>query len=176
MIQTGECHGYHWLVTPAQIRQLTDLAAHFHSGLRLCITAFDSGVIRPDDHELAIGWSVQGEVMVSPPLAEDIDIPHHEWDEWYVVSSPAFDTRPSLEVFVNYGGFTVVPPEVTYKTLDPTWDRHGLDFLLPIQQRFWAQLAEINPVTYVATGDNDVVVTRNISFIEEIRRRLQNST
>jgi len=33
----------------------------------------------------------------------------------------------------------------------------------------WDQLARVNPVTFIAMGDNDVVVTRNEAFAAKLR-------
>jgi hypothetical protein len=62
-----------------------------------------------------------------------------------------------------------VPIEEIYKTYDPTWDRHGLDYLVPIQERFWAQVERVNPVSYIAMGDQDIVVSRRRDFVEQLR-------
>jgi hypothetical protein len=62
-----------------------------------------------------------------------------------------------------------VPVEEIYKTLDPTWERGGLDYLVPIQERFWAQTERVDPVSYIAMGDLDVVVSKRREFIEHLR-------
>jgi hypothetical protein len=38
-----------------------------------------------------------------------------------------------------------------------------------IATRFWDQLTRVNLVTFVAMGDNDVVVTRNAAFASRLR-------
>lgn len=64
--------------------------------------------------------------MVSPPLAEGLEIPFDRYDEWYLLDeSPHADWRP--EVFVNYGRFTLQPTSAIYKTYDPTWEKIGLE-------------------------------------------------
>jgi hypothetical protein len=140
----------------------------FHPQARLCITACDGGPISPCPEEQARGWIVRGNVLVSPPLAEGLEIPHDQYDEWYLLDEPP-PSDWSPEVFVNYGGFTLVPIEEIYKTYDPTWDRHGLDYLVPIQERFWAQVERVNPVSYIAMGDQDIVVSRRRDFVEQLR-------
>lgn len=104
--------------------------------------------------------------MVSPPIAEGLEIPFDCYDEWYIFEQLPSDWDP--ELFVNYVGFTLESPAETYKTYDPTWDRHRLDWLVPIQERFWKQIAKVNPVSYVAMGDKDVVVSRCREFVEEL--------
>ena len=70
---------------------------------------------------------------------------------------------------MNYGGFTLVPIEEIYKTFDPTWERGGLNYLVPIQDRFWSQMERVDPVSYIAMGDHDVVVSKRREFIEQLR-------
>ncbi len=168
MIQTGQHGRFYWLVAPSSLESLAELTVRCHPALHLCITAFDSGPISPDADELASGWTTKGKIMVSPPLVEGLEIPLDQYDEWYLLEQPpASEWQP--EVFVNYGGFTIVPTEEILKTYDPTWDRHGLDWLVRIQERFWEQMERVNPVSYVAMGDCDVVVSQRRAFIERLR-------
>jgi hypothetical protein len=38
-----------------------------------------------------------------------------------------------------------------------------------VQERFWKQMARVRPLSYVAMGDNDVIVTRNQEFVSQFR-------
>jgi hypothetical protein len=168
MVWSGQHGRFHWLVAPSSLPSVEEATVRFHAGLRLCITSFDSGPIRPSPEEQARGWVTRGSIMVSPPRAEVLDIPSDQYDEWYLLDeSPPSEWTP--EIFVNYGGFTLVAIEEIYKTCDPTWDKHGLDYLVPIQDRFWAQMEQVDPVSYVAMGDHDVVVSKRREFIEQLR-------
>jgi hypothetical protein len=168
MVQSGQHGRFHWLVAPSSLPSLVAATVRFHPGSRLCITAFDSGPIRPSPEEEASGWVTRASVMVSPPLDEGLDIPLDQYDEWYLLDEPPpHEWQP--EVFVNFGGFTLVAIEEIYKTYDPTWDRHGLDYLVPIQERFWAQMEQVDPISYIAMGDQDVVVSKRREFIEQLR-------
>ncbi|MBC7857038.1 MAG: hypothetical protein IAF94_26710 [Pirellulaceae bacterium] len=60
-------------------------------------------------------------------------------------------------------------------TFDPTWERSGLDWLYPIQERFWAQVNKLSPLSYIAIGDNEVVVTRNKSFAKTVQHAMRRS-
>jgi hypothetical protein len=168
MVQSGQHGHFHWLVAPSSAPSLVAAIIRSHPGSRLCITAFGGGPFRPDPQEQAGGWVAGGNVMVSPPLVEGLDIPLDQYDEWYLLDEPPPHAwRP--EVFVSYGGFTLVAIEEIYKTYDPTWDRHGLDYLVPIQERFWAQIEQVDPISYVAVGDQDVIVSKRREFIEQLR-------
>jgi hypothetical protein len=168
MIHTGEHGEYRWLVSDSLILRLRPPVLRFHSGLRLCITSFDSGPLRLTEEEIILGWTTQGNVAISPPVTAGLAVPHDQYDEWYLLDHPAFDAG-DFEVFVNYGGFTLVAPAETYQTFDRTWEKAGLDWLSPIQERFWRQLARLKPETYVAVGDKDIVVSRNHRFMESVR-------
>ena len=40
---------------------------------------------------------------------------------------------------------------------------------IAIQERFWAQMERVDPVSYIAMGDLDVVVSKRREFIENLR-------
>ncbi|MDG3003879.1 hypothetical protein [Paludisphaera mucosa] len=162
MIQSGRRGRYHWLVSETALPSLGEATVRFHPGARLCITAYDSGPIQPWPEEEGLGWTTRGSVMMSPPLAGGLHIPQDDYDEWYLLNEPPRpDWRP--EIFVNYSGFSLVPVD------DPTSDRLGLEYLVPIQERFWAQIEQIDPASYIAIGDQDVVVSKHREFIDHIR-------
>src|SRR5262245_27310669 len=122
MVHIGKYRGYDWLATGAQIESLGDLMRQYHPGSFLCVTAFDGGPLRLDDDEISRGWRAQGDVMISPPLNESIDLPQDQYDEWYIFPLAAFP-EPAPEIFVNYGGFTLVSSEDLYKTFDPACEK-----------------------------------------------------
>ena len=106
--------------------------------------------------------------MISPPLSVGLEIPSDQHNDWYIFG----EDQPSLgefERFVIYGGFNFADPREMASSYDPTWDRSALDWLYPIQERFWTQLDRLAPVSYISNGDNDVVVTRLAEFAESIR-------
>ena len=70
--------------------------------------------------------------------------------------------------FGRNGCFHLVPIEEIYKAYDATRDRIGLDYLVPIQERFWVQLEQVSAVSYIAMGDQDVVVSKRRDFIERL--------
>lgn len=163
-------HGdWYWFVSRQPIEDLLCLVVQEHLGQRLWITAFDSGPITPNPEEMASGWKIVDGVIVSPRLVDGIDIPHDQYDEWYIFP----DDRPrlhDLERFVNYGGFNLADPRAMTASFDPTWERSGLDWLYPLQDRFWKQLDHLSPLSYIASGESDVIVTRLPSFAELMRR------
>jgi hypothetical protein len=168
VIHSGQHGSFYWLVASSSPRLLVELTVRFHTALRLCITAFDSGPLLSLPEEEAEGWTVRGKVMVSPPLVEGLHIPFEQYDEWYLLKEPpAAEWAP--EIFVNYLAFTPVPVEELSRLDEPTWDRHGNDWLIPLQESFWEQLEQVNPVSYIAMGDNDIIVSQRREFIDRVR-------
>jgi len=171
MTRTGTQARFQWVETTSSV-SLAEIITRLHSGLRLAVVVFDCGPIQPSIEEERDGWSTHGTVMLSPPLRPDLDIPSAACDEWYVFEDePRSDWRP--EIFVNNLGFTVVPIEELQRHRDPTWDRHGLDWLKPLQELFWSQIETVNAVTYVAIGDPLVVVSRVPAVVEAVAKAAQ---
>jgi hypothetical protein len=169
---SGERGEWAWFVSRAPVEELMDLIRGEHSGDRLWICTFDSGSITPDETELAAGWSVVEGAMVSPPLGGGLEIPCDQSDEWYVFPD-ASARLGNFERFVSYGGFTLADPAAMAASFDPSWERNGLDWLYPIQERFWSQIDRLRPVSYISTGDNEVIVTRNPGFAASLRKICQ---
>ena len=170
MVEKGEHKGYRWFVGQFH-GSLPDLVVSNHLGLRLGISSFDSGLFYPTAAEIEDGWSVQGRIALGPPLSAGMAVPHDGYDEWYV-----FDDRSSPdwspEVFVNLGSFTVVPAEELERRRDPTWEANAYEWLIPFQERFWDQMTRVQPVSYIAMGESDIVVTRSHDFASRLSNEL----
>jgi hypothetical protein len=164
----GERDEWKWFVSRPQIQGLLELVLSEHFGARLWICTFDSGTISPDEDERLAGWSVVDGMMVSPPLHEGLDVPCDQYDEWYIFEDASSRIR-EFDRFVNYGGFNLADPKRMAESFDPSWERGGLDYLNPLQEGFWAQIDVLRPISYVGSGDNDVVVTRKPSFAAKLR-------
>jgi hypothetical protein len=167
MLETGEHGDYRWFVGQFA-GSLADVVVACHLGRRLGISSFDSGVFHPTTSEAEEGWTTQGNLALSPMLRAGMDVPHDGYDEWYIFdeqSSPEW----SPEVFVNIGAFTVVPVEEIERRRDPTWEAHAFDWLIPVQGRFWKQIVRVRPLSYVAMGERDIIVTRNQEFVSRLR-------
>jgi hypothetical protein len=165
-IPTGSHDQWQWIVAREMIRDLPLLTSLCHNGDRLCITAFDSGPISPSPDETSIGWSLIGDVMISPPLNDTIDIPCAEHDEWYVF--PSVPTNIEFgKRYVNYLGFTLADPQQLAAIEDPmSWT--SLDWLIALQLEFWRDIERLKPISYISSGDYDIIVTRNSNFAERV--------
>lgn len=130
----------------------------------VAVTACDSGPMRLSDTELSSGWHMLGDIAYSPVVANARDIYSAGYDEWYIMPEPrSIDVR---EVFVNFGGFGLNNPWSQFaRDLDPTWDRRiyeeWAESCAARNNRYWAQMREIGAESYVADGDNLLLVTMN---------------
>ncbi|NOX59133.1 MAG: hypothetical protein GXP29_09795 [Planctomycetes bacterium] len=140
-----------------------------HLGSFLYITSFDSGRLSPTRSEKRIGWVRQGEVMVSPKLSAQIDIPYdRSFDEWYFFNEKV-EFPADHEVFVNYAGGSLMPIEDQVESFSARCTRDGLDWLVQRQQRFWSQIEACLPTTYVAMGMLDTIVSTDLKLIQLLR-------
>ncbi len=122
-------------------------------GHYLINTSFDSGSLILTDNELERGWQKHGGLSLSPLISNVTEIPYDQFDEWYIFNTlPAFTTFNKYKVFVNHGGFSLQAS--IYREL---------------QETFWDQLEIIMPETYVAEGDNLLLVTKNLHLYEKLK-------
>ena len=163
---SGTHEKWHWAVSREMVRALEELAVTTFTDHYLCIVSFDGGSISPGPEECALGWSCIGGVMVSPRLHPAVNIPCDTHDEWYIFRTPP-EKFPKFDRFVNYGAFNLADPRQMAETFDPTWERSGLDWLYPLQERFWALLEQMDPIAYIGSGDNDIVVSTNRDFVSK---------
>lgn len=172
MMRRGQKRSYGWIEVRDFEPPLGQLIAALHAGKRLAIVAFDSGPLRPDPVEERNGWSVVGSSMLSPPLDATVEIPEAGYDEWYVMDHiPNHAWSP--DVFVNQMSFTLASAEQLARGQDATWNRHAWDWLAPAQTKFWEQLESLNALTYVASGDHVIVVSRIPTVLDCVARAAQ---
>ena len=152
-METGQRGTYAWIVWNAQF--LGDLIRTFPElvvGKYVVITAFDSGPLVLSEEEQQRGWHLYGGFAHSPRIHTLADLPYDQYDEWYI--APTQLSFAQCEVFVNYGGFRL----------------QDAAELAALQARFWQQLDDIAPETYLAEGDNLVVATRDVALVERMRQ------
>jgi hypothetical protein len=164
-VNRGSCSGYFWLSSPgAFLRQVVSAVPELVLGRVVAITSFDSGPLKLTDDEIAAGWSCHDGVAISPPVADVSAVPADQYDEWYIFADRV-PLIPKLEVFVNYGSFSLAPPSASRLLQDPTWDKVALQeserVVSEMQARFWAQLTALNPLGFVAEGDYLNLATRS---------------
>ena len=165
-MKTGRFKIYQWVeFTENQLHLVKDVIEN-HIGMFLHIKSFDSGPISPTEEEIKQGWQLLGNILVSPTIDSKLEVPYDNFDEWYFFEAPT-KLPDDIEDFVNYGSFSLVPVDQQLKEFDPTWERDSIDWLRPIQQRFWSQVSKLNPETYVSMGDKDIIVTKNEHLLKK---------
>ncbi|WP_146369459.1 hypothetical protein [Symmachiella macrocystis] len=107
--------------------------------------------------------------MVSPLISPQLEIPCDTADgmEWYVLPS----IPPSIDImdhYLGYCGFTLADPHALAASQDPTWDRTNYDWLIPLQRQFWASMDHLDPISYVSSGENTIVVTCDSAFVNRV--------
>jgi hypothetical protein len=140
-------HGqYYWTEWDSEF--LSELLADLPEvvlGKFLINTSFDSGSFVLSSEEIDRGWHKHHALAISPAILDILEIPHDQYDEWYIFASPpGLDVFDECEVFINYGGFSLQGSNCK-----------GL------QERFWEQLNSIAPEAYLAEGDRLLFVTRS---------------
>jgi len=139
-------------------------------GQFVCITSCDSGPLNPTPKEKASGWEQIDDIAYSSRIESIARLPRDHYDEWYVFPERA--RMPQIEVFINYGGFSLADPRGDLDDLDPTWDRKAaeaaIENVLTQQERFWKQMAQLGPTSYIAEGDNTICATRNPEIYQKL--------
>ena len=169
----GNSAGYRWFQS-AQLC-LHELLTEIPSlvvGRYITVTSFDSGPLRLSEEEILAGWISKDSIAYSPLVTDPHNMPHDQYDEWYVFQNRI--TIGSPEVFVNLSAFGLRSPDYLLENIEPTWDRNlanrQSEFIAQYQERFWSQLARIQPESYLAEGDNLICVTRNKTTYDALAR------
>jgi hypothetical protein len=128
------------------------------------VTSLDSGPLRLQPNELAAGWTQSGQLAYSPRIARADAIPREGYDEWYIFTGP-----PQVqvdEVFAN-SHF-----ELHGRDSDPGKPQWWFEHLQEKQERFWNQIARLQPQSYVAEGDLLTVATQDHALFESVMNAL----
>jgi hypothetical protein len=147
-------HGEYLWITAGhfQLSDLLEICPRFVAEQYIAITSLDSGAVRLDDKELAMGWQSRGDVAYSPRI-ESANAPLAGlcggFDEWFISRSPLDLGRLSHEnPFEN----NIVPRKVFALVNFPDLRLHEGESN-PLVKLFWEQLAWIQPESYVSDGD-----------------------
>ena len=168
-MRSGQRGEYYYL--QAQAGSMTTLVAatiEYHIGFFLASTALDGGPITVAPEAREDGWVQVGQGPAYANLTQGFEIPRGQSDEWYLLEQESPASWQS-DPFLNYRGFTPIPGAELNLERDSTWDRHGLDYLIPLQERFWKVTDQYRPISFIATGDYDIVVSRRLEFMEHLR-------
>jgi hypothetical protein len=149
---TGSRGQYRWIVWESQLLgELISAVPQIVLGKYAVVTSFDSGPFVPSAALLERGWIAKSGAAYSPRITRGDDLPHDQYDEWYVFPSRKVIDVP--EVFVNYGGF-----RLRYYASDIRL--HGL------LERFWLQMERLQPESYLAEGEVLIFASRDAGLYE----------
>src|SRR5258705_9235985 len=118
----GKQGRYFWLQSPLNAR---DTSRPISMLIRTCpkallnkyvvVTSLDSGPLRLTKQQINAGWQTKERLALSPKIFTATDVPFEWFDEWFIFDEP---TAPiALEVFVNYGTFSLADPNPTIDTM-----------------------------------------------------------
>lgn len=135
---------YRWMeIQPSyRLDELLALLPALVLGHQVAVMAFDASPFKPTPQESSDGWTLAGEVAVSPPVSDVETLPNAEWDEWYIDAQPSL--MLGMEMFVNTLGFSLQPTAHVSHT--------------EVIERFWHQFQRIQPRTMMFSNDARCVV------------------
>jgi hypothetical protein len=178
-LQKGKQGHYFWLArnldmqnTSRSLAHLLDPCPEVVLGKFVVVTSLDSGVLQLTPQQVSDGWIQAGELAMSPRITDARDVPFEWFDEWYIFDNPPVPT--DVEVFVNYGTFSLGDPRPTVSTMYIGTDTERVAQLvegaLELQQKFWAQIERIKPKSYLANGNSFTFVTQDSDLFNKIVR------
>lgn len=136
------------------------------------VTSLDSGALQLTTQQVSNGWTQAGKLTMSPRITDAKEIPFEWFDEWYIFDKPTVPT--DVEVFVNYGTFSLGDPRPAVSTMYIGTDTERVAQLvegaLELQQKFWMQIERIKPKSYMANGNSFTFVTQDSGLFNKLVR------
>jgi hypothetical protein len=153
---SGEWCSFRWFqASDLSLGSLLSAVPQLVRDRSVVISSCDSAPLSLPADLIEIGWRQAANLAVSPLSPDPRALPRGGFDEWYL-----FEDVPSvrsLEVFVNFATFSLCP--------DP-----GNEWQLAAVERFWGQVAEWWPESYLADGAQLICVTRSDEILPEVER------
>lgn len=163
MIKKGKHGVYIWFqVTNNFLTALIDAVPELVVGKYVAIASYEGERYRLRSEEIKAGWQQINDIALSPVISQASELPNNQFDEWYI-----FDRLTPFvikESFINYGGFSLARRNLDNPFLPAAYKQQlsqGNDQGQDREARFWKQLEEVKPETYVAENDKLIVATRN---------------
>ena len=181
-LYTGKQNDYFWLARPVDARGSSRPLAHL---LQTCpevvldkvvvVTSLDGGPLPLTSQQASEGWERHGEIAISPRISNTGVLPFKWFDEWYVFHEP---TVPAdVEVFVNYGTFSLGDPRPAISTMYAGSDEEIVERIVEgvvkLREKFWAQMERIKPKSYMANGNSFIFVTHDSDLFEKAAGALE---
>ena len=176
--KTGQYLEFFWIEHNRVNFQLTDLLDN-HAGILenkyLAIICFDSGPLKLVKEETDQGWYEKNEIAYSPLLTQNFIslLPCDQYDQWCLFDKPT--EFPGMTGFVNYSGFSLDNNISGHSELH-TSNKEELEKQIAnhnqLLLQFWEEISEINPVNFIANGDNFIFVSKISKEIEALKSSL----
>jgi len=139
------------------------------------VTSLDSAALQLSSQQVDEGWAREGRLAISPKIADAKELSFEWFDEWYIFDEPTLPT--DVEVFVNYGTFSLGDPLQTIATIYIGTDARKVagmvEGALELQRKFWAQIERIKPKSFMANGNSFIFVTRDSGLFYKVTRALE---
>lgn len=165
MINSGKYKDYYWIEISSKKYDMDSLIFNFPEFIidkYLSIVSFDSDSFLPTEFELKRGWIYENEIAYFDEVTEFelsqkslFDI----YDQWLIFEKK--QRFKTMEIFVNYGGFST----------DLNESRNKLE--LADTKRFWNQIEEINPQKFILNGDRLIFGTIKQTEFEKVKANVQ---
>ena len=168
-LDNGRHGSYLWLQRPLDSRDtsrplgnLVKSCPEAILGRHVVVTSLDSGSLQLSDQQRTEGWQKSGRLAISPRISATVAVPYEWFDEWYVFDEPKVPA--DIEVFVNYGTFSLGDPYPAMSTMYIGSDKSAVDRMvegvLELRQRFWTQIERLQPLSYISNGHCFLFVTQ----------------
>ncbi len=178
----GKQGHYFWLGRALDTQDTSRLLAHL---LKACpdvvlgnfviVTCLDSGALQLTPQQVSEGWRQEGRLAISPKIKDASELDFNWFDEWYIFDELARPTN--VEVFVNYGTFSLGDPRPTIATMYIGTDKEKVaqmvEGALELQQKFWAQIERIKPKSFIANGNSFTFVTKDSDLFDKVVEELE---
>ena len=176
-------HGsYFWLQSPVNPRNVSQpismLLRECPNAVRdqyVVVTSLDSGPLLLTEQQIKVGWRRHERLALSPKMHLLEQLPFEWFDEWLIFERPSAPSE--VEVFVNYGTFSLADPNPTISTMymgsDGSVREQMIAAVEPVRERFWTQIEELKPVSYVANGNCFLFVTSKLDILECVASALK---
>jgi hypothetical protein len=173
---SGRHGNYYWIEFSANTFDLYTLLknhANVLIGKYLAVVCFDSGPLRLTNEEKIMGWQEKNEIAYSPKLTQNHigELFYEQHDQWCLFDSPT--EFKSMTSYVNYGNFSLVSKESELTNADPTWDKvaikKNIEFHEQLVAAFWEEMLIIDPLNFIADGDNFIFVSKNKNEVDMLQ-------
>ena len=165
---SGQHGNYYWIEFPANTFDLYTLLkkhANVLIGKYLAVVCFDSGPFRVTNEEKIMGWQEKNGIAYSPKLTKHHigELFYEQHDQWCLFANPT--EFQSMTLYVNYGGFSLAGKGHELTNADPTWDKvaikSNVEFHEQLVAAFWEEILNVDPLNFIAGGDNFIFVSKN---------------